>query len=375
MKKILILNFGDIAHTFQGGQERNLFTVINELKKNNWNFTLVLPQYGKTYEKFHGAGIKTCIFPIRGILFFLGLFKLIKLIIKEKYDIIQTEDCRSNLFGFISSKLTGIGTLIAFRHDVYLNKKTMSKFLLIKKVMYKFVDKIIFQFYSQIVAVSIHIANELVNKLHVPGEKIKIIPCGIEIKKFSKIPIKKYSKKEFIIGCISRIEPSKKGQHILIKAIPFIRKNFNNIKIYFIGDDRDRLKEKTKLQNIANKSHAANNIKFIPYKEDITGILKKVDLIVQPSLYEGLPISMIEALASGKPVIASKIGGINELIVNGKNGFLVQPGNHEMLAKKIIYLLKNKALLKKMAHNARKNIKKFDIKTNTFLVEKLYREI
>lgn len=370
-KRVLILSLGDKSHTFTGGAERNLFLVLNALK-NKFEFTLVFPKAGRSSEEFKKIGIDVKVLHMRGFLSVFGLIKLIKLIKKNGYNIIQTNDCRANLLGFIASKLTGVGKLIAYRHDVYFNKSYMPKLLVIKKRFYRYIDKIIFKYFEKIIAVSKYISIELQSYMKIPKSKIELIHYGIDIEKYHQLHSKKLDTNKIVIGNIGRIEPIKKGQDVLIRAVSEIRKRFQNIKVLFIGYTKEDETKKRELLKLADKLGVNDNIEFVPYQKDIMTILSKIDIIVYPSLYEGIPISIIESLAAGKPVVASNIEGINELIDNGETGILFKPNNYMQLANRVIYLLSNRRILNKISKNAKIFAKQFNITNNVISLDKVY---
>jgi len=115
---------------------------------------------------------------------------------------------------------------------------------------------------------------------------------------------------------------------------------------------------------------------FFGWRKDVSEILKVLDVFVQTSLWEGLSLSIMEAMAAGKPVVATNIKGNNELVLDGVSGYLVQPNNPEELANRIVTILNNKKLAKEMGKRGSERIKKeFNISTNVKKIERIYNEL
>ncbi|HKQ33642.1 MAG TPA: glycosyltransferase, partial [Thermodesulfobacteriota bacterium] len=107
--------------------------------------------------------------------------------------------------------------------------------------------------------------------------------------------------------------------------------------------------ERTGLEKEAEELRLSNRVIFLGQRNDVRELLLGCDLFVLPSLFEGLPLSVMEAMAAGKPVIASDIGGVNELIRDGETGYLVPPGDTHALARSINTLISDPALARRMA--------------------------
>ncbi len=153
---------------------------------------------------------------------------------------------------------------------------------------------------------------------------------------------------EYILGYIGRIERSK-GVFYLIDAFEKLSKEFSNLKLVIAGYGKDwnEIKELCEQKNITDKINLLGY-----YKGDIRDILNTFNLFVFPSLWEGLPYVVLEAMANGVLVVATTVGGIPELIKDGENGFLVSPANSNALYEKVKYILQSKNDYKLMINNS-----------------------
>jgi glycosyltransferase involved in cell wall biosynthesis len=211
-------------------------------------------------------------------------------------------------------------------------------------------------------------------------EKLIEIPNGIDLETFNI----SYSKNECrrILGLdatekvvlyLSALYPLK-GPEILLKAIPEIVKEHKDTIFVFVGGgDVNRYRE------MSEKMGVQKYVRFTGYIEERLKPLyyKAADVFVLPSIetFESFGIVNLEAMACGTPIIASKIGGIPDVIKNGENGLLVSPKNHEALANAIVYLLKNEAMRSKMSENGREFVKSYTWNRIAEAYEMVYRKV
>jgi glycosyltransferase involved in cell wall biosynthesis len=192
-------------------------------------------------------------------------------------------------------------------------------------------------------------------------QQVIYIPNGVKTN-FNKVNFNPLAKRKelgittdtFIIGSIGRLSPQK-GFLYLFQAIEIVQQQFPNCLVVIIGSG---ILLKT-LQTLLAEINLSNKVRFLGERTDISELLLCMDVYVQSSLFEGMPNALMEAMALGKPVIATAVDGALELVEEGKTGWLVEPKNSTMLAEKISYVLKHPnqakevgiAAAKKMAHN------------------------
>lgn len=178
-------------------------------------------------------------------------------------------------------------------------------------------------------------------------KKIKVIPNGVDISQYHMLK-KSYKKKKIVISYIGRISPEK-GPDIFINAIEKIHKKYPNCKFALAGNgpSLDECKRQINLLGLSNICKIPGNINTYEY-------LKKTDILIVPSRIDGRPNIILEAMASGVPVIASKTGGIPLLLgTNQERGLLFKPGSVNSLVKKISFLINNTQIRESLANKAR----------------------
>ena len=209
--------------------------------------------------------------------------------------------------------------------------------------------------------------------------KLEVIPNGVNVDDFnlSKEEIErvkeKYGLNETTVMFSGTVTP-RKGVEYLVRAAEILKEN--NVLFLIVGNtnlDReyaDKVMEYAKQRNLKVRFTG-----FVPY-EDLKALYSTCDIFVLPSFGEGDPIALKEALASGKPLVGTKVGGIPAQIKDGWNGFLVDPGNEKQLAEKIRYLIDNPEERERMGENSRKLAREeFDWKKIAEKYLEIYEEV
>lgn len=327
-----------------GGTE-NVILQLCEIMKSNIGNIVVCSCGGINERKLSEMGIKHITIPDiekKDIKTIITVFKSLNKIIKdEKIDIIHTHH---RMAAFYTSLLYIYKNFIFIntQHNIFTDKKILTK-LALKKA------------YN--ISVGNGVKENLIKFYGIPKGQVKVIYNGIKefnYSNFNKISeIQKYKeKKYFTIGNIGRIT-QQKGMEYFIKSIPKILEKNEQVQFYIIGTGEDE----DKIKNIAKKNGVFDKISFLGYRNDIQNIMSNLDLIVLSSLWEGLPLTPIEAFSVSKTVVATNIQGTNELIKDGVNGFLVEVKNEYKLAEKIVELINNDEKRQSMQTNAYKTYK------------------
>jgi glycosyltransferase involved in cell wall biosynthesis len=343
----------NILHIYQnskiGGVQQQLLSLLKAYNREVFNpiFCCLGPkeEIGKEIE---GIGID-CISLNRSrysrfsLKIVIDLHRLMK---KKHIHLVRTHRYRSNLYGRLAAFLTGVPVIVASVHDNYRKDKRPVR-RVINRILSKITDKI--------VAVSEEVKKDIIQYDKIEPSKVVVIPNGIDTEKFN--PKGNYAdiRKEFSIkedtivaGFIGRIVPAK-GLEYLIDSIPHVKGEFNNIKLLIVGEGSlvKRLREQAKEKKVYD------SIIFAGRRRDIPDILSCIDVFVMPSIAEGLPNALLEAMAMAKPIIATEVGGIPEVIKNRFNGILVPPRDIRALATAIKELTGNAQVAAKMGQAAR----------------------
>ena len=202
--------------------------------------------------------------------------------------------------------------------------------------------------------------------------KIHIVPSGIEyeeIKKMQSHALPNESPDIFWVNNLQKI----KGVDILIKAVPRVTKSIPTLSVCIGGSGP----QENELKALVKKLNLEAHVKFLGFisEEDKYQYYKACKLVVVPSRWDCQPFAPLDAAASGKPVIASRIGGIQDTVEDGKTGFLFEPENIEDLAEKIITLLKDEELREEMGKAAKEKAKQYDWSKIAERTVDIYKEV
>ncbi len=173
-----------------------------------------------------------------------------------------------------------------------------------------------------------------------------------------------------VLLTIAALHP-RKGLKYLLRAMKKIAEQKNNTKLVIVGEGP----EKNDLIKLSEKLKIREKVKFLGHQENIPKLLKSSDLFVLPSVKEAFGLVLLEAMAAQLPVVATKVGGIPEIVDDRKTGFLVQPKDYDALAQTILALLNNRPLMEKLAFLGHHKVKQFDIRTMVEKTKKVYHNV
>ena len=304
-----------------------------------------------------------------------ALIKLAIFLKKEKFDIVHCHTSKGGFIGRLAAKLAGAKIIIYSPHgdifEGYFCKLATDFFILLEKFAARFTDKIIN-------LTKIEIERFLEHGIGT-RHQLKQIYNGINIKYYERAMTSNLKKRDefglgkddFVCATVGRLVPVK-GHTYLIKAIQKVVKVIPEAKFLFVGDGE----LKSKLSEEIKSYDLQRNIFLLGARNDIATILSCINVFLLPSLNEGFGMALIEAMAARKPVIATNVGGVPEVIINGTTGILVPSKDPEAFSSAIIKLYNNPEMSLEMGlagYSRARNL--FDIKTTVREFEDLYSKL
>jgi glycosyltransferase involved in cell wall biosynthesis len=214
------------------------------------------------------------------------------------------------------------------------------------------------------VCVSEAVRRRLVDEYHFPADKSVRIHNGADLSRFG-VPLDTgrelraglaIGQHDPVIVCVARLE-QKKGVHILLEALQQLVKEFPACKCLVVGDGPSR----ESLARRAAELGLSNSAFLVGHQTDVRPYLEAADIFVLPSFKEGLPLSLVEAMAYGLPAVVTDAGGNAEVVEPRHNGFVVEPGSVQQLTDSIKYLLAKPHERIRMGENGRRTAKEFDV--------------
>jgi glycosyltransferase involved in cell wall biosynthesis len=211
-------------------------------------------------------------------------------------------------------------------------------------------------------------------------KKIEKIYSGIQLDQFCPVTTDvkmknrekwKLKKEDLVIGIVSKLWEGK-GHITLIEAFKVLKQRLHNVKLVIVGEGELY----GILQRFVEKNGLSDSILFTGFQMDVSEILSTFDVAVLPSFFEGMGRVLLEAMAMEKPVVASLVGGIPDLVKHRLNGLLVKPGDVPELTNALEQILSDSVLSRKMGKEGRKRIQEqFSADTMVQSIEKVYQEI
>ncbi|MCK4646185.1 MAG: glycosyltransferase family 4 protein [Candidatus Aminicenantes bacterium] len=306
---------------------------------------------------------------------FKAFFDIWKLIKKNKPLIVHTHSSKAGLLGRLAAKFAGIPIIVHTPHGHvffgYFGPLKTKIFIILEKLASRITDKI--------VALTNREKEDHLRLRIANDDKFIIIHSGIDLKKFKELSFneKQNLKRDLgipenilIIGTAGRLEPVK-GPEFLIEAAKYIILKYPNTHFLFSGDGH----LKQNLEERASELGIEKNIIFLNWRDDVAKIISIYDVFVLPSLNEGMGRVLVEAMALGKPIVASNIGGIPDLVSHGKNGFLVPPKDPRELANCIQILIEDEEKKAKMGKAGKEIVENFTKEKMVEKIAELYKEL
>ncbi|HOB87823.1 MAG TPA: glycosyltransferase family 4 protein [Bacillota bacterium] len=223
---------------------------------------------------------------------------------------------------------------------------------------------------THFIAVSRALARGL-ERWGIPPSRISVIYNGIDPAPFVKDSRDRFTGEEKIVGTVARLAPQK-GLPYFLQAAALLAAAYPGLRFLVVGEGPER----RRLEQLASRLGLNSRLQFLGYCPDLPRQLARMDVLLLPSLTEGQSITILEAMASRCPVVASQVGGVPEIIRDGENGLLVPPGNAAALAAAVSSLLANPDRARRMARSAQQEVcRNFTAAAMLQRTEEVYREL
>jgi len=334
-----------------GGAENQVVTLVQAL--NNARYTVdvcCLIDQGKQAPLLESQGINVFALNMRLRYWPLAAFKLYRLMKRLDIKIVHAHLYESGIWGRLVGKLAGVPVFITTEHGMTLWKKR--RHVVVEGFANRFTDKML--------AVSEDIRQRRIKHQNVPPEKIITLPNAVNIERFTAAPKADQIREQLgldpsapVIGTVARLVPPKRLDYLLETAA-IVCQTIPKARFVIIGDGPLRQSLENQAQQLGL---LPDKIQFLGSRQDIPKLLAMLDIFTLSSEREGLPVSLLEAMAASKPVVVTSVGGIPEIIEHRHNGLLVPPHNPAALAESIVGLIQNQPLREKLAAQGHQTIK------------------
>jgi glycosyltransferase involved in cell wall biosynthesis len=368
-----------ISNVSLGGAQTLLFDIVNYLKqKTDLEITVIIIDSGEFLKMYEEYGIKFIDLKEKGFVNMNIFFRLKKILKEMEPDIVHTHLLTADFYGRIAARQAGVPIIYSTCHSYSFSNHTEDADINKISIMDLIDNFIISYSKSYLIAISKIVKKYLINR-NSSFEKItEVIYNGVDISKEKyKLSLTgilnlrnehNISKDDFVITILGRLE-TQKGHRFFLESIKDFLKQKKNVKVLILGEGILRSEIETQIKDTDLSAY----VNIVGFQTETEKFIEISDLICVPSLWEGFGLVIIEAMIKRKIVLASNVGGIPEIIEDGKTGFLFEVNNKTSFQEKINFILDNFNELSYIKENALKFVKdKFDIQKNSELYYQSY---
>jgi glycosyltransferase involved in cell wall biosynthesis len=352
-----------------GGSETVLANIASNLDPDRYQSLVCLLREGWLTGHLKKLGVRYEIIENKYSYDPIFLAKLIRLIRRERVALIHAHEYMMNVYGSVAARLAGVPMIGTVHGKVYFTEKRS------RTAAYRLAVALS----SRIIAVSEDLKKYFLENTGIRNnKKILVLHNGIDVEKFAPRGTSSALRQQLgippdkvIVGTVGSLFKVKAFDHLILTAEAVYRSNRNFMLLIAGEGDEERY-----LRQLIGELNLQDTVKLLGFRDDIRELLNLFDIYVCSSISEGLSLSILEAMASGKPIVATHVGGNSELIADGSNGYLVPSGDQQALADKIQVLIKSKSDREVMGQRSRQIAKeKFSLGKMICDYQNLYEEL
>lgn len=322
----------DSGKEWRGGQRQSFF-LVRELQKKGYPCRFYVQPNSPLYKKAEQEGLPVFPLKVRSEADIIAVLRLARQMKKANCVLVHSHDAHAAAVSAMAASRAKVPLrVISRRVDFPLKNNYFSKIKYRRDV-------------DRIIAISEGVKKVLVS-CGIDKKKIKVVPSGIDYTPFENVSSKDYlhrefgfGKNDFLVGIVAHLADHK-GHKYLIEAAGILKKKAPNIKLIIVGKGPLRMELDQKVKEVG----VEDIVLFLGFREDVPQIMASLDLFVLSSYLEGLGTSILDAMASHLPVVATEVGGIPEVVIHEKTGLLVPPKDPAALAKAILRIYNDRKL-------------------------------
>ena len=360
------LRVTQILEATTGGTRRHLVDIVLGLDKTRFDVRMICsnlrnPYFSTDIERMRQRGVEVEIVPMMRSLSpvhdLLALFRIIRYLKQNACDLVHCHSAKAGFLGRIAARVVGVPVVYTPHCFPFLMEAHP-----FKQFLYFTLEQLVAGLTHHFIAVSESERDTALQAGLCASEQVTVIHNGIDRPQTTDHRPQTTDHRPRI-GTVGRLT-KQKGQVDLLRAAQAVVKEFPQAQFMFVGsgEDEPRLRQLTATMGLEE------NVVFLGEREDATEMYPLFDVYVLPSLWEALPYTPLEAMAAGKPVVATDVGGVREIVADGETGYLVPPHQPTILAEKICALLRDSDVRQAMGARGRERVERL------FTLERMVRE-
>ena len=354
-----------------GGAEKLLYAELQGMDTRRFQpMVCCLREKGPMGERIEASGVPVvALNRMKHKRFDLEIIRILKkLMLRERIQVVHTHLYDGGRYGRLAAWRSKVPCVVATFHNVYVRRRP--RIHLTNRLLGHISDRII--------AVSNSVKDDLIRFDGLPPDKIQVLHNTIDLKAFQEPHDREAVRRahgieasDIVVGWVARLA-KQKGHKFLLEAMQLMSESYPNLRLLLIGDGplKQRLVDQTHDLGLDNR------VLFTGTSHQVPELMSAMDVFVLPSLWEGLPLVIGEAMAAGVPVVGTDVGGVSELVINGRTGILIPPGQPQAIRNAVENVLKQPDRTRTMVENARQHVEKlFSTSDHTSRLQDLYLEI
>lgn len=352
----------EVLEATVGGTRRHLVSLVTGIDRNKFAIEVAAPEIREStiddrgfIDEIQAVGVPLHIIPmVRSIMPIADMksLRILSSLIRENhYDLVHVHSSKAGFLGRIAAKWNGLPTIYTPNGFYFLNERHLGK-----RLLFLSFEKMIAGLTDTLIAVSFSEKQVAIQNKIIPKHKIEVIPNGIELNQFycepdlrcqlrSKLGLQNHDE---VIGIISRYIPQKDPLTV-VRCAKHVLDVRPSVKFIWCGEGP--MREET--EALAQKLGVESSFMFLGYRADVVQLMNVFDVLLLASIFEGLPYTILESMATKLPIVATNAVGTRDLIKDGESGFLSPKGDAEGLAQNILKLLQDSSLRHQLGERAR----------------------
>lgn len=318
------------------GGERYLLALASELDRKRFTLSVIVPDDGPLVDRLHALDIATCRVPLNARLVSPGAFlALVRALQQLRPVIVQSHGARSNVYTRLAARYAGVPIVLSTVHNSLFDYEVAGW----RRALYVSAERLTSPLADRIVAVSQAIARDLVERYRIAAARTVVVHNGIDAWAFRPARDRARVHAELrvpsgarVVVMAGRMTPQK-GWDVLLEAAARLAPLRDDIFWLLVGDGPLRRALMRRAGELGVRAC------FVGARADMADLLGGADVVVLASRSEGLPFTLLEAMALGKPVVATRVGGVPEVVEEGRTGRLVPPEDPAALATAVAGVL------------------------------------